>query len=179
MHAPAIKSLIGSPRKITILSVGLLFSAAQAAMAAQPVFPLPPVFEPPPPPCISTASLFEFPPGCYTCDVRDVSANNYTVTINMVNAQNQSEDLTPPTSLTAGRSIFDEICTTTGFLEISCVVTTSDGKTTSLNDLAVVEQYAPTVIPEGNASTSNSEAETEGKIYNSCVTTTGPVSTAP
>ncbi len=65
-----------------------------------------------------------------------------------------------------------------GFLSISCVVTTQEGTTDDLNDLAVVEQYAPGKPGEqgGVIATSPSLADTEGKIFNSCAPSSGPVS---
>ncbi|HKV53999.1 MAG TPA: hypothetical protein VJN94_05090 [Candidatus Binataceae bacterium] len=168
------------PLTLAIVTVlGLLVShIGGRAIAAEPTFIPNPIFIPPPPPCISTAPLFEFPVGCYDCQVRNVSANSHGATIKLITAENQTAQTTPSVFLGPGRTISTGFCGK-GFDFISCVVTTQEGTTAALHDLAVVEQYAPgPPIADGNGTgnTSPSSAETEGKIFNSCVSPTGPVS---
>jgi hypothetical protein len=136
------KGPVGSFQKIGAIALLISLVGTGAAFAARPVFPVPPRFIPPPPPCISAGPIYEFPPGCYSCQVRNVSANNRTATIDIRNEENQTEQTTPLTYLAAGRSIITGFCSA-GFQYISCVVTTPDGTIDSLSDLAVIEQYSP------------------------------------
>jgi hypothetical protein len=169
------RSLLVSFETITVLTLVLSILSVRAVFAAAGGIPGRPT--PPPPPCISTGPIFEFPAGCYSCQVRNVSANDHNATIDLRNEQNQSEDTTPPVFLSRGRSIITSFCGN-GFLSVSCVVTTLEGTTDDLNDLAVVEQYAP-AKPGANVSISTSASETEGKIYNSCMPSEGPVGPRP
>lgn len=173
MRRLAYKNLIRSLEITAALVVMLSLPGLGTAFAAQPVFPFPPVFTPPPPPCISTGPIYEFPTGCYTCQVRNVSANTYGVTITLVNEENQSETMTPPVNLPPGRTVDEGFCTPTGFLRISCTVTTQTGTVAALGDLAVVELFAPGIAEGGLTSTAPSSSETEGKIFNSCVPSSG------
>ncbi len=163
----------GLSKSLTAIGVGVIVMlVARAGFAAQSVFPVQPIFVPPTP-CISTGPIYEFPKGCYTCQVRNVSPNTYGATINMVNEENQSEVQTPPVNLTAGRTIETGFCTTGGFLRVSCVVTTQTGTVAALGDLAVTEEFAPGIAEGGLTSTAPSAALTEGKIYPNCATSSG------
>lgn len=169
--------------KLSALVLALVLPGSGTVFGALPIFPAPPIFVPSPPPCISTGSLFEFPPGCYTCEVRNASGDNYGftgITINLVNEQNQIVTTTGGIPLSPGMTANAvEFCSKGGFNTISCVVTTGVGTLAALRDFAVVEQYAPGVAEDANASTANSEAETEGKVFNSCQPGTALPANAP
>jgi hypothetical protein len=171
--------LLTSFLKISSLALALMLPAAGSVFAAQLPFPPPRIFTPPPPPCISTGSLFEFPPGCFTCQVRDASPDNFGetgVTINLLNEQNQVVTTTGGSSLGPGMTATSvTFCSRGGFNFISCMVTTGVGTVAALRDLAVVEQFAPGVAEGDKTSTSPSAAETEGKIFNSCQPVGPPV----
>ena len=175
MRASAGKSVIVSFEKIGVLTVVLSMLTVSAAFAAAGGIPGRPT--PPPPPCISTGPIFEFPAGCYSCQVRNVGTSTLGATIDIRNEENQSEQTTPPSQLLPGRTNITGFCGG-GFLSVSCVVTTQGGNTDELNDLAVVEQYAPgrPSEPNGIFVTSTSASETEGKVFNSCAPSSGPVS---
>lgn len=172
------KSPIVSLEVIIVLTLVLSLTGVRAAFSAAGGVPGRPT--PPPPPCISTGPIFEFPAGCYSCQVRNISANTLGATIDLRNEENQTEQTTPPTLLSPGRSIITGFCSN-GFLSVSCVVTTLEGTTDALGDLAVVEQYAPGAPTNegGIFTTSSSSAETEGKIFNACVPSAGPVAPLP
>ena len=175
MRRSASKSLFVTFQKIAVLTIVLSILGVRTAFSGAGGIPGRPT--PPPPPCISTGPIFEFPAGCYSCQVRNVGTINHGATIELRTTENQSEETTPPIFLTPGRSIMTSFCGN-GFLSISCVVTTQEGTTDDLADLAVVEQYAPgrPSEPGGVGNTSPSLAETEGKIFNSCAPSSGPVS---
>ena len=175
MRRSASKSLFVAFQKIAVLTIVLSILGVRTAFSAAGGIPGRPT--PPPPPCISTGPIFEFPAGCYSCQVRNVGTINHGATIDLRTAENQSEETTPPIFLTPGRSIQTSFCGN-GFLSVSCVVTTQEGTTDDLSDLAVVEQYAPgaPATQGGVITTSPSLAETEGKIFNSCAPSSGPVS---
>jgi hypothetical protein len=173
MRASAGKSVIVSFEKIAVLTMVLSMVSVGAAFAAAGGIKGRP--NPPPPPCISTGPIFEFPVGCYSCQVRNVGPNTKGATIDLRNEENQSEVTTPPVQLLPGRTIITSFCGN-GFLSVSCVVTTQEGTTDDLSDLAVVEQYAPKRSSDGGTSTLPSASETEGEIFNSCAPSSGPVS---
>ena len=172
MRESASKSLIVSCEKIAVLTLVLSLLSVHAAFAAAGGIPGRPT--PPPPPCISTGPIFEFPPGCYSCQVRNVGTTTLGATIDIRNDENQSEQTTPPSQLLPGRTNLTSFCGG-GFIAASCVVTTQGGTTDELADLAVVEQYAPgrPSQPNGIFVTSTSVSETEGKVFNSCAPSSG------
>ena len=168
--------------KISTLALALLLPGAGTVFGAAPILPPPPIFVEQPPPCISTPALFEFPAGCYTCEVRNATGDNYGttgITINLVNEQNQIVSTTGGIPLGPGMSANAVEYCSGGFKFISCVVTTGVGTVAALRDFAVVEQFAPGVVEGTNASTSNSVAQAEGKIFNSCQPGTSLPANAP
>ena len=169
------KRTLVSFANIAVITLVLSLLSVRAVFAAAGGIPGRPT--PPPPPCISTGPIFEFPAGCYSCQVRNVGTINHGATIDLRNEENQSEQTTPPVFLSPGRSIITAFCGG-GFLSVSCVVTTQAGTTDDLGDLAVVEQYAPgrPSEPNGIFVTSTSASETEGKSFNSCAPSSGPAS---
>ena len=160
------KRLIFWSEKITILTLVLSLLGVRSAFARAGGIPgLPP---PPPPPCITTATLQEngFTSGSYICSVRNGGAVSHHVTIRIVNTGNGADSGNrTPVSLAPGKT------TSEGFSPPSnqtsgeaCVVTTDEGTTEALSDLAVVLQFSD---PAG---------ETEGEVINSCATPVLPPS---
>lgn len=157
--------------KVFFLALAIMMPGAGHIFAAQLPFPIPPIFVPPPPPCISTGAIFEFPGGCYACTVRNASTDNYGqtgITVELRNEFNQVQYTSTLTPLSPGETTIAEFCSTPGFTTISCVVTTGVGTVGALRDFAVVEQWAPGVAEGNKISTNPATAQTEGKIFNSC-----------
>jgi hypothetical protein len=178
---PTKKHLFSCLSGISSLALILQLSAAGAASAAQLPFPPPPIFVPPPPPCISTEALFEFPGGCFTCQVRNATTDNYGlsgITIELRNEQNQVDYTTGLIPLGPGMITSASFCSEGGFNTVSCVVTTGVGSVAALRDFTVIEQFAPGVAEGGKVSTNSSSAEADGKIFNSCAPA-GPSANTP
>ncbi len=158
MCKPTCKSSIIYFQKIAVLTLVLSLSGVRSAFARAGGVPGPP--PPPPPPCITTATLQEngFTTGSYICSVRNGGVVGHNVTIRIVNTGNGADSGNrTPVSLPPGKT------TSEGFSPPgdqtsaeACVVTTDEGTTDALSDLAVVMQFSD---PAG---------ETEGKIINSC-----------
>jgi len=153
------KSLIDSFEKITVLTLVLSLVSAGSAFAAAGGVPGRPT--PPPPPCISTGFLAEVQSdtsvGCYTCYVRNVGVVSHNVSTDIRNAGNFSDSATIPLPVPPGHSTGATFCpAANNTASDACVVTTDEGTTDALQDLAVVLQFDS---PAG---------ETEGKIFNSC-----------
>lgn len=159
------KSLIVSFEKITVLTVIFSLMGGGAAFAAAGGFPGRPT--PPPPPCISTGFLAENgfeAGGCYFCNVRNVGVTSHTVAVEVRDQLNFIEGGTIPQPLAAGQGIIVSSCPPANQTSSdACVVTTDEGTTDALGDLAVVLQFS---TPAG---------ETEGKIFNSCAASRGVV----
>ena len=155
MRESNCKSLINSLEKIAVLALLLSLLGVQSAFARIGGIP-----GPPPPPCISTGILSEngSTTGSYSCYVRNVGVVSHNVTLRIVNTSNHAvSGNRTPISLAPGKA------TGVGFTPPSnrpsaeaCVVTTDEGTTDALSDLAVVMQFSD---PSG---------ETEGEIVNSC-----------
>jgi len=158
------KSLIISFEKITVLTLVLSLTGVQAVFAAAGGFPGRPT--PPPPPCISTGFIQESnfdAVGCYYCNVRNVGATSHSVTIDIRDNENLTDSANIlPIVLAPGQGSIYSFCPpdnqTSGD---ACVVTTVEGTTDALGDLAVVLQF------------STPASETEGKIFNSCAPRSG------
>ena len=165
MLKSAGKSVIASFEKITVLTLILSLIGAGAAFAAAGGFPGRPI--PPPPPCISTGFLAENgfeTGGCYFCGVRNVGVTSHTVAVEVRDQLNFIEGGTIPQPLAAGQGIVVSSCPPANQTSSdACVVTTDEGTTDALGDLAVVLQFS---TPAG---------ETEGKIFNSCAASRGVV----
>jgi len=161
------KSRIVSFETITVLTLTLSLMGAGAAFAAAGGIPGPPHFVPPPPPCISTGLLAENGfenGGCYFCNVRNVGITSHTVGVEVRDQLNFIEGGTIPQPLAAGQGIIVSSCPPANQTSSdACVVTTDEGTTDALRDLAVVLQFS---APAG---------ETEGKIFNSCASSRGLV----
>jgi hypothetical protein len=162
------KSPMVSLEKIAVLTLMLSLIGVGAAFAAAGGVPGRPT--PPPPPCISTGYLQEDDTsvGSYFCSVRNVGATSHKVTVDFRDAANLTDErnLTPIT-LAPGHGIVFDFPPHMGFTASdACVVTTDEGTTDALQDLAVVLQFSSPV------------GETEGKIFNSCAPSSG-VATLP
>jgi hypothetical protein len=169
MLKSAGKSLIVSFEKITVLTLVLSLMGAGSAFAAAGGIPGPPHVTPPQPPCVSTGPLQEDDTsvGCYSCNVRNVGTTSHNVTIDVRDTGNLTASGTVPLPLAPGHGIVVSSCPTRNFTASdACVVTTEEGTTDALEDLAVVMQFSS---PAG---------ETEGKIFNSCAPSSG-VATLP
>jgi hypothetical protein len=162
------KSLIVSFEKIVVLTLILSLMGVRAAFAAAGGVPGRPT--PPPPPCISTGFLQEDDTsvGSYFCGVRNVGGTSHNVTVDFRDAGNLTDERNrTPITLAPGHGIVLDFSPHVGFTASdACVVTTDEGTTDALQDLAVVLQFSS---PAG---------ETEGKIYNSCAPSSG-VSSPP
>ena len=164
MLKSAGKTLLISFEKITVLTVILSLISAGAAFAAAGGIPGRPT--PPPPPCIATGLIEESnfdAVGCYLCNVRNVGATSHQVTIDIRDTGNLTDSANiAPITLAPGHTSLFSFCPpdnqTSGD---ACVVTTVEGTTDALEDLAVVLQF------------STPASETEGKIFNSCATRSG------
>jgi hypothetical protein len=166
---------------ITSVSLSFLVPAAGTTSAAEITIPIPPIVILQPPPCISTGALTEFPAGCYTCQVRNATGDNYSssgITIEFRNEQNEVDYTTGSLPLGPGITAGAEFCSPGGADSFACVVTTGVGTTAALQDLVVVEQFAPGIAETGKTSTNSSTAETGGKIFASCAPA-GPSVPAP
>jgi len=169
--------LVGIPS----LALSFLVPAAGTASAAEITIPIPPIVILQPPPCISTGALTEFPAGCYTCEVRNATGDNFGlsgITIEFRNEQNEVEYTTGSLPLGPGITANAEFCSPGGADAFACVVTTGVGTTAALQDLVVIEQYAPGIADGGKVSTNSSTAETGGKVFASCAPA-GPSVPAP
>jgi hypothetical protein len=166
MRESSRKRLILSSEKIIVLALVLSQLGVRSAFARAGGIP---GFPPPPqPPCITTATLQEngFTSGSYICSVRNAGVVSHQVTIRIVNTGNGADSGNrTPVSLAPGKT------TSEGFSPPSnqtsadaCVVTTNEGTTDALSDLAVVLQFSD---PAG---------ETEGEIINSCASPVLPPS---
>jgi hypothetical protein len=157
------KSLIVSFEKIAVLTFVLSLLGVGEVFAAVGGVPGRPT--PPPPPCISTGLLQEDDTsvGTYFCSVRNVGTVSHAVTIDVRDAGNLTESGTAvPLTLAPGHGIVLSAPPTRNFTASdACVVTTDEGTTDALQDLAVVLQF------------SSPAAETEGKIFNSCAPRNG------
>jgi len=155
--------LVVSFEKITVLTLILSLVGVRAALAAAGGVPGRPT--PPPPPCISTGFLQEDDTsvGSYFCSVRNVGATSHQVTVDFRDAGNLTDERNlVPITLAPGHGIVFDFSPHVGFTASdSCVVTTAEGTTDALQDLAVVLQFSS---PAG---------ETEGKVYNSCAPSSG------
>jgi len=162
------KGLVVSFEKIAVLTLVLSLISVRAAFAAAGGIPGRPT--PPPPPCISTGFLQEDDTsvGCYFCSVRNVGAVSHNVTVDIRDAGNLTDERNLlPSTLAPGHGIVFSFCPSRNFTASdACIVTTDDGTTDALQDLAVVLQF------------SSPAAETEGKIANSCASSSG-VSSPP
>jgi hypothetical protein len=162
------KGQIVSFEKIVVLTLILSLMGVRAAFAAAGGVPGRPT--PPPPPCISTGFLQEDDTsvGSYFCSVRNVGAVSHNVTIDVRDAGNLTDNRNRfPFTLAPGHGIVFDFSPHMGFTASdACIVTTDEGTTDALQDLAVVLQFSS---PAG---------ETEGKIYNSCAPSSG-VSSLP
>jgi hypothetical protein len=161
MLKSAGKSLIVSFEKIAVLTLVLSLMGVQAAFSAAGGIPGPPIVTPPPPPCISTGFLAEVQTdtsvGCYTCYVRNVGTVSHNVSTDIRDAGNLTDSGTIPLTVAPGHSTGATFCpSANNTASDACVVTTDEGTTDALQDLAVVLQFDS---PAG---------ETEGKIFNSC-----------
>ena len=157
------KSLIASFEKIAVLTLTLSLMGAGAAFAAAGGVPGRPTL--PPPPCISTGILAENgfeTGGCYFCNVRNVGITSHTVGVEVRDQLNLIEGGTIPLPLAAGQGIVVSSCPPANVTSSNaCVVTTEEGTTDALGDLAVVLQF------------STPASETEGKVFNSCAPSKG------
>ena len=157
------KSLIVSFEKIVVLTLILSLMGVKAAFSAAGGVPGRPT--PPPPPCISTGFLQEDDTsvGSYFCSVRNVGGTSHKVTVDFRDAGNLTDESNiSPITLAPGHGIVFDFPPHAGFTASdACVVTTDEGTTDALQDLAVVLQFSS---PAG---------ETEGKIYNSCAPSSG------
>ena len=156
--------------KITVLTLVLSILGVGSAFAAAGGIPGPPIFIPPPPPCISTGFLQEDDTslGCYFCGVRNVGTTTHKVSVDVRDTGNLTESGTIPLPLAPGHGIVVSACPTRGFTASdACIVTTDEGTTDALQDLAVVLQF------------SSPAAETEGKIFNSCALSSGLAGSPP
>jgi hypothetical protein len=157
------KSPIVSFEKIAVSTLVLSLMCVGAAFAAVGGVPGRPT--PPPPPCISTGFLQEDDTsvGCYFCSVHNVGAVSHNVTVDVRDVGNLTDERNLlPTALAAGHGIVFSFCPPRDFTASdACVVTTDEGTTDALQDLAVVLQF------------SSPAAETEGKIFNSCAPSSG------
>jgi hypothetical protein len=170
MHKSTAKRLIISFEKIAVLTLVLSLLGVGAAFAAAGGIPGPPHVTPPPPPCISTGILEEDGPAasCYFCSVRNVGLVSHNVTVDVRNAGNFTESGTIPLTVAPGHGLVVASCTTANVTASNaCVVTTDEGTTDALQDLAVVLQFE------------SPAAETEGKIFNSCAPRDGIVKPPP
>jgi hypothetical protein len=159
-------SLIVSLERVAVLTLALSMLGAGVAFASAGGIPGPPIVTPPPPPCIATGIIQEDDTsvGCYFCNVRNVGTVSHNVAVDVRNTGNFTESGTIPLPLAPGHGIVVSACPTRGFTASNaCVVTTDEGTTDALQDLAVVFQY------------SSPAAETEGKIFNSCAPREGIV----
>lgn len=156
------KSPMVSFEKVAVLTlVALSLMGIRAAFAASGGVPGPPHVTPPPPPCISTGFLAEVQSdtsvGCYTCTVRNVGTVSHNVSTDIRDAVNLTESATIPLPVAPGHSTGATACPSANTTASdACVVTTDEGTTDALQDLAVTLQFDS---PAG---------ETEGKIFNSC-----------
>ena len=158
--------LVVSFEKITVVTLVLSLMGAGSAFAAAGGVPGRPT--PPPPPCISTGFLQEDDTsvGSYFCSVRNVGGTSHQVTVDFRNAGNLTDERNiSPITLAPGHGIVFDFPPHAGFTASdACVVTTDEGTTDALQDLAVVLQFSS---PAG---------ETEGKIFNSCAPSSGVAS---
>ena len=141
----------GAFGKTAALAFVVLLLRSPVVLAARNGIPGPP--PPPQPPCISTATLFQTSEATIDlrCVVRNVGVTPHTVTAEFRDDTNllqggNTELLLPGESLTAGEPVASNLR--------ACVVTTAEGTTDALGDLAVVLQAGP--------------LETEGKIFQQC-----------
>ena len=156
-----LKGPMVSLEKIAVLTLVLSLMGVGSAFAAAGGVPGPPHVTPPPPPCISTGFLAEVQSdtsvGCYTCYVRNVGVVSHNVSTDIRNAGNFTDSATIPPAVAPGHSTGATFCpAANNTASDACVVTTDEGTTDALKDLAVVLQFDS---PAG---------ETEGKIFNSC-----------
>jgi hypothetical protein len=165
-----IRSFLKGPmvsfEKIAALTLVLSLMGVQAAFSAVGGIPGPPIVTPPPPPCISTGLLAEVQTdtsvGCYTCYVRNVGTVSHNVSTDIRDAGNLTDSGTIPLTVAPGHSTGATFCpSANNTASDACVVTTDEGTTDALQDLAVVLQFDS---PAG---------ETEGKIFNSCAARDG------
>ena len=155
------KCLAVSFKKIAVLALTLSLMSAQVVFASSGGVPGPPHVTAPPPPCISTAFLAEVQTdssvGCYTCTVRNVGTVSHNVSTDIRDAVNLTESATIPLPVAPGHSTGATACPPANTTASdACVVTTDEGTTDALQDLAVTLQFDS---PSG---------ETAGKIFNSC-----------
>jgi hypothetical protein len=165
------KNLIVLIEKITVLTLVLSMLGVGSAFAAAGGIPGPPIFIPPPPPCISTGILQEDDAsvGCYFCNVRNVGTTSHKVSVDVRDTGNVTQSGTVPLPLAPGHGIVVSACPQNRNFTASnaCIVTTDEGTTDALRDLAVVFQF------------SSPAAETEGKIFNSCALSSGVAGSPP
>ena len=163
MLKSAGKILIGSFEKIAVFTFVLSLLGVGETFAAAGGVPGRPT--PPPPPCISTGFLQEDDTsvGSYFCGVRNVGGTSHKVTVDFRDAGNLTDERNlSPITLAPGHGIVFDFPPHMGFTASdACVVTTDEGTTDALQDLAVALQFSS---PAG---------ETEGKIYNSCAPSSG------
>jgi hypothetical protein len=143
-------------------SLGTAFIALLVSvLATRTVFaagiPLPP---PPQPPCIATAGLdnpevFD-PHAGYWCMVVNVGATTHNVAISIKDPTNLQDLGFSTATLTPGA---ETSSLTGGFTPMACEVTTDEGTTDALGDLAVVFQMEVDGLRVG---------ETKGKIVQQC-----------
>jgi hypothetical protein len=169
MRKPTSESSAISCEKIAVLTLILSLLGGGAAFAAAGGIPGPPHFTPPPPPCISTGFLEENDTsvGCYFCSVRNVGGTSHNATIDFRDAGNLTDNATT-IPLLPGHGIVVSSCPPRGFTASdACLVSTDEGTTDALQDLAVVLQF------------STPASETEGKIFNSCAPRDGIANPPP
>jgi len=159
-------------RTTVALALPLLLLRADVVLAAVgPPFPPPVPFSQPP--CISTGTLDTPANSFYLCTVRNIGPAAHTVTIairdnsNVNVSDKASVTLAPGTSTNLTSPVFGTQS------QLSCVVTTAEGTTDALQDLAVVLQI------ELQSSTNLGiiglpSGETEGNVFPQCAPATTP-----
>ena len=155
-----VRSVLGALGKTAGLVLVVLLLETHVVLAAIGGIPGPGdhVPGPPSPPCISTAPIFA--PNHSICWVRNVGVGSHFVRIDIRGAGNLTLD-TLSELLAPG--VFDGLRVDVSNA-VSCVVTTDEGTTKALEDLAVELQVFTTST--GHA------GETEGRMFQQCAPAT-------
>jgi hypothetical protein len=158
---------------VALIVLVLLLLRAHVVLAEQGGIPGPPPVPVPLPPCISTAPLDTPVSSFYLCTVRNIGPAAHTVTIAIRDNSNVDVTVKAPVTLTPGTSTNLTSPVTGTESQLSCVVTTAEGTTDALQDLAVVLQIE-LQAKTGEGIVGLPSGETEGNVFPQCAPATTP-----
>jgi hypothetical protein len=161
MCASASNRIIWTPRIMSLLLLSLWLLRAQPVLADRPpgVGPAPHLHAVP---CISTGLIFTV--NAAFCFVRNVGVVSHNATSELRNGGNQIVK-SSPLSLGPGEGVIGAIAYVSDESAVACILTTDEGTTDALKDVAVVLQVFD---KSGGAA-----GETEGQIFQECAPSSG------